>query len=221
LSKISLQNAESGVLLPDNDPLTRNYRKNLLSAEVCFLERTTTAVIGRLSARLQPVAATVEYEQESEEGIMSVGNCPECNNVVAQSAKNCTNCGNRNFVVQTDSFVEICNACDGGGRKYSHADAKLIEKDCGQCAGNGYVYQVFNVDCRDAGDMNHYQNLVKKYQQDEGQIFDAINNQVPNETFVDRGGLRWSSKTGQRTPCAPLLIEFQKFFEFFRASVAQ
>jgi hypothetical protein len=38
---------------------------------------------------------------------------------------------------------------------------------------------------------------------------------------AEEHAMRWSSKTGQRTPCAPLLIEFQKFFEFFRASVAQ
>lgn len=119
---------------------------------------------------------------------MSTGSCPECRNVVAQSAKSCPNCGNRNFVVQTDSFVEICKACDGGGRQYSHSDAKLIEKDCGRCAGNGYVYQAFNVDCRDADEMSRCRNLVRKYQQDEGQVFDAINNQAPNQTFADRGG---------------------------------
>ena len=119
---------------------------------------------------------------------MSVGNCPECSNVVAESAKNCPNCGNRNFIVQTDSYIEICKGCSGSGRVYSHADTKLIVNDCGQCSGNGYGYQAFNVDCRNSHDTAHYRQLVKKYQGQEGDIFDAINDQAMNETFSDRGG---------------------------------
>jgi hypothetical protein len=119
---------------------------------------------------------------------MANNHCPECGNLVAYSAKKCPQCGNRNFISRTDSFVDVCETCEGSGRHYFHVNHEIHEEDCKSCSGRGYVYRSYRHDCRDFHEWDRLWNLARRQAKENNKIITAIENQEYNEVFADRDG---------------------------------
>lgn len=94
---------------------------------------------------------------------MPAGNCPECRNLVALSATRCPQCGNRNFLIRTNSFLVICSSCDGVGGRYVVEDGeKTTKKECSKCKGKGYNSEFYTVDARNPKDVEYYFSEAKE-----------------------------------------------------------
>lgn len=120
---------------------------------------------------------------------MSTGSCPECGNLVAESARKCPNCGNRDFVLRTDTFADVCKKCKGSGQRFFHVDHTIKHENCLNCAGKGWVYTSFTHDCRDFDEWDHLWNLARNRRREDKHIIRAIKDQQSNPAFEKREGL--------------------------------
>lgn len=60
-----------------------------------------------------------------------MGYCPECGHRITAGALNCAYCGNRNFFMTMDKYLDHCDVCRG-------VAGKAGTVTCKACSGEGF-----------------------------------------------------------------------------------
>jgi hypothetical protein len=86
------------------------------------------------------------------------GACPVCNQITALSAESCTNCGNRNFKIDTGRRLRVfCWECQG------------LKSRCNKCSGSGFTYSNQQVDVRNPNEIRNAKQEAESIENDTQQ----------------------------------------------------